>query len=311
VTLIYSGPSVAVGASDSELIRDSVTSTADGTIACQNLGGIADSLCHASGADSKAVDMSAPANGSSSQYGPNLLNVTAIADGADGIAVNLLDGAKNELDANLISVIAEGTADTLSMFALDPTSIIKLDINYSDLGPATTSTGLGSLTVTTSASDTYAAPKFVDPGAGNFQERPTSPTVDAGQARVHDSSLNANFDPLGNPRTVGTSPDIGAYELLEKPRVSTPAVVSLRTRAARMGCHIWANAVSTTFHLVAVHGKQTVRSAVVKIAASNNPKTVDVTIHGLAPHMHYLVHAVARNSVGTVTSKPRSITTKG
>jgi hypothetical protein len=78
-----------------------------------------------------------------------------------------------------------------------------------------------------------------------------------------------------------------------------------------MGCHIWANAVSTTFHLVAVHGKQTVRSAVVRIAASNNPKTVDVTIHGLAPHMHYLVHAVARNSVGTVTSKPRSITTKG
>jgi hypothetical protein len=311
VTLVYSGPSVAVHADDNdEIVRDAVTSTADGTVACQSVDYIIDTLCYAPGANSKAVDISAPATGSSSLDIPTLLNVTAVADGSGGVAVNLLAGAQTEVEADLISVIAEGTADTLALFALESTSTIELDIDHSDLGLTTTSTGLGQVTVTRTASDTYAAPKFVDPGAGNFQERPTSPTVDAGKPRGH-LALNANFDPLGNPRTIGTSADIGAYELLEKPRVSTPAVVSLRTRAARMGCHLWAQDRSTTFQLVAVHGKQTVRSAVVKIPASNNPKTVDVTIFGLAPHMHYLVHAVAQNSVGTVTSKPRSITTKG
>ena len=54
-----------------------------------------------------------------------------------------------------------------------------------------------------------AAPLFVNTEAGDFREAAGSPTIDAGLA----DELGP-LDLAGNPRVLGSAPDIGAYEFV-------------------------------------------------------------------------------------------------
>jgi hypothetical protein len=63
-----------------------------------------------------------------------------------------------------------------------------------------------------------APPQFVNAATGDFREAPGSPTIDAGA----DEKLGpSDFD--GNPRFLGSAPDIGAFEFVPPP-VAVPAL---------------------------------------------------------------------------------------
>jgi hypothetical protein len=65
-----------------------------------------------------------------------------------------------------------------------------------------------------------APPQFVNATAGDYREAPGSPTIDAGA----DEKLGPeDFD--GNPRFLGSAPDIGAFEFVQPP-ASPPAALA-------------------------------------------------------------------------------------
>ncbi|MFW6150776.1 MAG: choice-of-anchor Q domain-containing protein [Chloroflexota bacterium] len=65
---------------------------------------------------------------------------------------------------------------------------------------------------TDAAGNIDVAPVFVDPGTGNYRLDSGSPCIDAGTAAVPDPPGLPDYDIEGYPRTIGTAPDIGAYE---------------------------------------------------------------------------------------------------
>jgi hypothetical protein len=87
---------------------------------------------------------------------------------------------------------------TGSAFAYDGTTFLRETLNRSCTTPLPTN-GVGNLT---------NAPLFVDPNAQDFRLQHDSPCINAGW---NDYTLSS-FDLNGNPRVVGGSVDIGAYE---------------------------------------------------------------------------------------------------
>jgi hypothetical protein len=66
-----------------------------------------------------------------------------------------------------------------------------------------------------------APPQFVNAAAGDYREAPGSPTIDAGA----DEKLGPeDFD--GNPRFLGSAPDIGAFEFVQPPQAPAPAALA-------------------------------------------------------------------------------------
>lgn len=70
----------------------------------------------------------------------------------------------------------------------------------------------------TTTGDQTAYPTFVNAAARDFHEADGSPTIDAG---VADPSLGS-LDLDGNPRTLGSAPDIGAFERSNPPMPPAP-----------------------------------------------------------------------------------------
>ncbi|HEX3824109.1 MAG TPA: choice-of-anchor Q domain-containing protein [Mycobacteriales bacterium] len=309
LSLVYSGSAVgfATESSGMTISRVSVIATTDNGIACELLPSaeLTDSLCDASGKDGVGIFTFLPPLASGETATATLVGDTAVAQGSGGIGIYATTAANDLLDVDATNLIAMGAAD--GVFLDNGNSGLSgaaMTASHSDLGKTSPSGADSGFTL--DPTDITTAPKFVDPAHGNFQERPTSPTINKGAAESPTDTL----DLLGHPRTIGPAPDMGAYELPAKPKVSKPAVVSLRQRAARMGCQVWAQDSLTTVRLIATHGTRTIRSKPRTLAATTKSKTVKLTISGLAPHTHYVIRAVARNGGGTVTSKSRRIKTK-
>jgi hypothetical protein len=316
VTVVYSGPAIAVSAgSDAFVVDDSVTATADASTACRALLAVIDSLCLDTGANGDAVSVFLPSTGGTTDSKDPVLEAdTIVATGHGGTAINLLAGGGNTINARLLGDIAEGQTTDLAIFSLEASSDVTVTTAHSDIGHTMTATGGGSVSVTRGASDTLKAPKFVDAAAGNFQEQPTSPTVNHGflQAVVSEPGpgINVDFDLVGHTRRIGSRIDMGAYELRQKPTAGKPTVIAVGSKTASLGLSVDAEGSPTTFRLVAVGGGRTITSAPIKAGKTNTAAAVEGTIHGLAPHLHYLVHAVAKNVAGHVSSPTRRFTTQ-
>jgi hypothetical protein len=304
VTLVYSGPGYGLVMQGGTVSRVSVSSSSNGSTACEVLGTLVTTLCTATGSGGNGVYLPLPDIGSSLSFTSSLDGVTAVARGAGSIGILVASGTGNTYDVSATNTIAEGSANGVEVEAQDG-AVAKLTASHSDLVNAAAPLGSGASLVT-DATDQTTTPHFINAAAGDFHELRGSRTVDHGApepAGAHDLA--------GNPRTVGRAPDIGAYELLERPAVTTPQLVKVTARAARIGCRVWARQAPTTVQAIARHGKSVVRSAVVTMSDLSTPTTTDVGIRGLTPNTSYFVTVVATNAAGSTTSAARRVMTKG
>ena len=171
------------------------SSTAD---ACLVYGTLIDSVCWTSAPGKEAV------NGAvSASYTPVLRNVTAEATGTGGLGVEYHASSGGQLTITAVDLIAHGEATDIQTEATLPdTTVVNTD--HSNFA---TSTPIGSGANVTGTPQTQP-PLFVNSAAGDFNEIPGSPTIDAGVT----SPANGAFDYFGRPRVINGMTDIGAAE---------------------------------------------------------------------------------------------------
>ena len=163
-------------------------------------------------------------------------NVTAIAsgEGSTGISATFFELDPGSQTVSVSNAIASG--EDLDVRGTGEGGGGHVAISYSNFR---SSKGEGPGTVTLGAGNQTAPPLFAGAAAGDYREAPGSPTIDAG---IVDAEVGA-LDLAGNPRTVGGTIDIGAYEFaagaspppLVTPRIRSLAVKPGAFRAANIG----------------------------------------------------------------------------
>jgi hypothetical protein len=163
----------------------------------------------------------------STEFTNTIRNDVAWQSGA-GVAVQSA-GVYGDADLTVVNTIARATGaggHDLGTFT-SGSFRATINIRYSNFR-TTAFQGSGSGGhVETSTTDQHAGPVLVSPLAGNFRERATSPTINAGLT----APANGAFDLAGKPRTANGRTDIGAYELrLRPPRHTRITHATVRKR---------------------------------------------------------------------------------
>jgi hypothetical protein len=158
-------------------------------------------------------------------------NVTAIATGAESVGVlsRYQSTEPGAIELDLKNVIARG--DETDLRAMGNTHGTT-EVAVSNSNFATSKVDAGGA-ITAGAGDQTAPPLFVNAAGGDYREAAGSPTIDAGVA----DQLGA-LDLAGNPRVLGTAPDIGAFEFVPPPAgggVRTIRIKPKKFRARRSG----------------------------------------------------------------------------
>jgi hypothetical protein len=225
VHIISSSGGLATGGGVVE--RVTVTSTAVSGVACSVYeregvdGLIRDSICRQT-AGGAAVGLSW--GGPASTRG-QLVNVTAVSPEPGGAGISLNASGNGAAEIAAVNTIARGAlvdvraTDDASVGASATVTLTRSNYATEDDSGASTVTDPG-----TNANQT-APPLFVS--AGDLHQLPGSPTVDAGIA----DPLLGSFDFEGNPRIIGSAPDIGGDEFMPAPPAgpasqSSPSPVS-------------------------------------------------------------------------------------
>ncbi len=139
-----------------------------------------------------------------------LINVSAVATAGNTSAIDLQDGDAAQLTLNAINVIASGSGTAADVSAAATTGTVTINLDHSNYdtefepGPGTTVTDPGF------GANQVAPPQLSGPGVGDFHQLASSPTIDAGTAGAGLGS--ADID--GDPRSLGSAPDIGADEFV-------------------------------------------------------------------------------------------------
>jgi hypothetical protein len=146
-------------------------------------------------------------------------NLTVAVSGAESIGItsegfgfNPFGATSHLLDVQNSIVHADGTdlTSTFFYFPGPPFTIESAgDIAVGHSNFASSKSAAGS-TITEGTGNQKAPPLFVDAAGANYREAAGSPTIDAGAADAQIGSL----DLAGNPRILGSAPDIGAYEFV-------------------------------------------------------------------------------------------------
>lgn len=184
--------------------RVSVRSSGNSACAAAYYTLMRDSLCVSTGPGGAAIEASVGTAGAPN-YTPRLRNVTAVATGVGGTGIDItMDGPSITYALDMRNVIARGSVD-VDRQALGGASVVVTAASSSYA--TVTESGAGSMTTAGSGDNLTAAPQFVD--TTRFRQNPTSPTVDAGT--VGPDLGTTDLD--GDPRAVGSAPDIGSDEL--------------------------------------------------------------------------------------------------
>jgi hypothetical protein len=166
---------------------------------------VRNSLLQGRGVNSLGMESLGPAAGTT---GATVSNVTAIAFGGNsaGIQSRYSEVMSGSHTLTLVNSIAEGASDLRTEDSPGGTGrIVASNSNFES------TKGDIEGTITGSANQT-AAPLFVDAASGDYRPAPGSPTIDAGA-----SGELGPLDLAGNPRVLGSAPDIGAYEFVPPP----------------------------------------------------------------------------------------------
>lgn len=174
-----------------------------------------DSLCVAT--RNSAFAVYSAANGApSGSFNIRLRNVTAVATGTGSVGLHVALGGGGTASIDLRNSIVSG--DVIDIEKEGNTgSTVNLVSTSSNWG-AVASTGLGATPAPGSGTNQNVAPVFAD--TTSYHQAATSPTVDKGTALP---DLGAT-DLDGDPRALGSAPDIGVDEFV--PPVPPPPPVT-------------------------------------------------------------------------------------
>jgi hypothetical protein len=276
-----------------------LATTGFGNIACDVTTSLTDSTCFDTAPNGDAISPTALGD-----INLVLKGVTAEATGNGAAGIDLGGTPAPHLYVTVTNSIIHGAAADLAEATPQTGQLERITIAHSDYStryPATPGTGESFVV---GAGNVSAAPKFVNAAGGNFKEQRGSPTVNKGAAdSAHDTDL------AGNPRTLGEAPDMGAYELLQRPVVANLTVTTKRVTSATLTVSANPEGLATTVQLRAVHGQVTISPPAVKVGAGIATKRVRLVVRGLARRTKYTVYAVARNAAGTVKSAKVTVTT--
>jgi len=200
--------------------------SAANAIACYPAGTLTDSVCWSSGSSGVATTLLVP-----SSVIATLRNDTLIASGNGGTAVAANPTTGSTMTINLSNSIARGAGFDISA-STDSNAKTNAIVNadHSNYATVQEKNGGGGSTISVtpagSATNQMGAPAFVNAAAGDFHELSSSlATIDQGV----NSPLNGTTDLDGNPRQLGVSTDIGAYELIPP---AVPVATTSNTIAA-------------------------------------------------------------------------------
>jgi hypothetical protein len=281
VTVVGHSP-VALIAVSSTLERVEVTQI-DGTQTACELDGdttMSNSACWASvtAQPANAIALNAWSSPLVPQDGHIVLrNVTAQSPGD---AVTAYDGATGTISGSILAGAVHSFGNA------------SLAADHS----ATSLAGAGNANVLADSIFPNLLLSGIHPAAG-------SPTIDAGTA-------SGTLDLDGKPRTLGSAPDMGAYEWVPTaPQVATGEVTSVSTSAALVPGSVDPRGAATTFSVEYGVGGYSASVAGGSVRAATLPVGVSATVTGLSPATTYHYRVVASNSEGTTAGEDRTFTT--
>jgi hypothetical protein len=308
VTVLSSASNTAVF-DDGQTISHVVV-VASGHTACAAYGSLTDSLCVATGAGGTAIELATAGLAPGSTNTVALRGVTAEATSATGYGLSVEAGAYETLNVTATNDIFHGglTDVNVNTSADSPTAFANLTLSHSDYLTTQDTEGgsatAGSATITADATDiTKTAPTFRNAAAGDYRERASSVTVNAGA-----SDPAGDVDVSGQPRTAGGSPDIGAYEYLPTPTVGKLVITAAGEHTAHLTVPVNAEGLPTKITLTVRSGK---RHRVFTTAAGSAPtkKIIKLKLHGLHRHTRYRLRATVTSSGGRALSSTRTLRT--
>jgi hypothetical protein len=267
--------------------------------ACSVFVSLTDSLCVATGDFLPAFDIY-----EGGDLTTTLRGVTAVSTGMGG--AGLVDEAvsASTVTINATNSIFSGRGADISEYATVAGATASVKLTNSNYSTYSSNGSAGIERLTAGAGDISAPPKFVDPANGDYREKASSPTVNAGA-----KDAAGGTDVVGNPRGLGPAPDMGAYELVQKPSTAGLKATSNAAHAVTMTVNVNPQGLATTVRLIATHGHTTVTSSVVSVGHGRAGKAVRLRLKGLTANTTYRIHAVAHNLGGSTNSRSRTITT--
>jgi hypothetical protein len=266
--------------------------------ACAVDGTLTDSLCVNTAEGSPAVRV----QDSTGENTATIRGVTGVATGIGGVGLLDLSGSPDTETVDATNSIFIGKGEDISDVT-QPGATAAINLTNCDYSSFSSFDSPGTNDLTSVAGDISAAPKFVSPSTDDFREQAASPTVNAG------ATDPTGTDVAGNPRTLGSAPDMGAYELLPKPVTKAPTVASRTKTGARVAVSVNPEGLATSVYAIARHGRTQTRSRVVSAHSGRKATAVHLVLTGLTPGTTYSVRAVATNAAGRTTSTTTRVTT--
>ena len=230
------------------------------------------------------------------------------------------DPASRAIDMDTISFFAPGNRSLTVINSIvrggnvdisltgDILSGITFNIDYSAYGGTTKISAGPFVSVTEGTHNVVATPLLVGiVGGANIHQVAGSPTIDAGNPAVVGASTG---DIDGQPRTIGSAPDIGADEFAPVPAVTTSAATAIATTSATLNGTVNPNGLETSYHFeygpTVAYGSST---PTVVIAAGTTVVAAAAALTGLAPNTTFHARLVATNLGGTTNGTDVVLTT--
>jgi hypothetical protein len=302
VVVVSAGSGYGLSALGATVDHVEVWVSAAGAIACSVQGTISDSICSSSGNGGVAMSYS---NDAASPVTSNavVVGVTALATGAGGIGIHLTAGHHVTYQVTATNTITVGTKYGVEAEATTASSYAIVKLDHCDAGQLRATFPQGTATIS-STNNVDDPPVFVDPAAGDYRVKKSSPTVDAGA-----DVAGGDTDLAGNPRVLGSAPDIGAFELPEKPDVKKFKVGKVTKHAARFSIKVNPEGLATKTSLVVRKPGKNLTPKPVRAGHGRTFGVVRLAVHGLKHDTKYQVVAKATNSAGQAVSASKSLHT--
>jgi hypothetical protein len=275
--------------------------------ACDVFAALADSVCLATGADAVAVDVEiGGTNGGPTNVGTGTLRgVTAESTSATGIGVKVDAGENSTATLDVTNSIFHGGATDVIAHTETPTSTATIALNHSDYASVNSTSPMGSATITGDPSNITTPPTFVNAASFDFAESRGSVTIDHGA-----TDPAGDTDLAGNPRTIGSAPDIGAYEFALPPTTGKVVITKKTPHTVHAMVKVNPKGDPTSVELFAISGTHHFHSRLVSAGAGSSATAVSLVVKGLKPHSKYHVHTVATSSGGHASSPTKTVHTR-